>query len=151
MNTGTPYATYRKTTPSKVFVQILNPFNLQAQGLILYGDPKKAETARIDVWTEMEDQFFKRSNRKHLELGTIIRFERVPVEEVKTIEQYSDIELREVLSHKYLPLQKILSEMKSVAVAYRLLEIAKEMEKSDKIIRAIEAKLAELQAPQLKE
>jgi hypothetical protein len=147
MQTGSPFARYRKTIIAKVYVTVISPFSGQPEGLILFGDPTTdAESCYIDVWTEMEDVFFQRKNKEVLATGRVVRTVLNGKKEVaKPIETYSDEELREVLGYKYLSFQKTLSEITSAATVQRLLDLAKEAEKSDKIIATIEAKLSELQ------
>lgn len=145
MQTGKPYATYTKTTLGKVYVTILSPFTSKPEGLLLYGSKKDDETCSVDIWSEMEDVFFKRQNRRLLENGNIVKITKSEKELEHTIEQYSDSELKEVLSLRFLPFQKILSDIKSEAVLYRLLEFSRELEKSEKFVKAIELKLSEIQ------
>jgi hypothetical protein len=144
MQAGTPYATYKKTSLGKVFVSVLDPFSGNPIGIILEGE-KGDEKEMIDVWNEAEDVFFKRMNKLQFEQGYIIPCVRDSKEAPKPLEQYSDNELRELLSLKYFAFQKLLSEINTTAVAQRLLDLAREMEKSEKIILAIETKLSELQ------
>lgn len=145
MQTGKPYATFRKTILSLVYVTVLSPFNNQPEGLLLKGE-KGSETSMVDVWSEMEYVYFKRMNKKHLETGVVIQVQREDVKEEKIIEQYSDKELEDVINMKYISFQKVLSDITSEAVLFRMLDLAKELEKSAKIIGVIEAKIAELQA-----
>lgn len=153
MQADEPFSTYRKTILGKVFVQVLDPFSHIPQGLLLSG-VKGTDTEKVDMWSVQEDLFFRRMNKKHLETGMVIKVPKakpteVPVVEVKKLEQYSDEELRALVDHDskhFIALQKTLANITSEAVAYRMLELAKELEKSEKIIKAIETKLAELQA-----
>jgi|WetSurSiteA1Bulk_404760.scaffolds.fasta_scaffold11461_3 hypothetical protein len=144
MQAGTPYATYKKTTLGKVFVSVLDPFSGNPVGIILEGE-KGDEKEMIDVWNETEDVFFKKMNRLQFDQGYIIPCIRESKETPKPLEQYSDTELKELLSMKYFAFQKLLSEITTTAVAQRLLDLAREMEKSEKITLAIETKLSELQ------
>jgi hypothetical protein len=148
MQTGSPYSIYRKTTPSKVVVGILSPFDNKPEILLLFGDPKKDTTARISLWSEMEDVYFKRYNKRHLEMGVVIPFETVKVEvpEKKAIEQFSDEELKDVINSPYAKLAKTVADIRTPAVIMRMLELSREMEKSEKIVNVFEAKLSELQA-----
>src|ERR1035437_8146247 len=123
----------------------MNTFSSKPEGMLLEGE-KGTETEKIDVWSEMEDVYFRRANKKALDTGTVIQFERSPEPGTRRMEQYSDGELREVINYRYPAFQKALSEVTSEATAYRVLELAQEMEKSKRIEAAIKAKLAELQA-----
>lgn len=145
--TTKPYTSYRKTIPAQVAVTILSPETNQQEGLLLYGDPRSDERAVIHMWSEKEDMFFRRKNKTHLDRGTIIRIQYTEPVEDKTIEQYSDDELKGVLAQtkQFATFQKTLMETTSTAVIYRLLELAKEADKSDRIIKSIESRLSELQ------
>jgi len=144
MQAGTPYATYKKTSLGKVFVSALDPFSGNPVGIILEGE-KGDEKEYVDVWSEGEDVFFKRTNKLQFDQGYIIPTERPNAPVAKPIEQFSDEELKELLSMKYFAFQKLLGEINSVAVAQRLLDLSREMEKSEKIVSVIEAKVSELQ------
>ena len=65
---------------------------------------------------------------------------------VHNIEQYTDDELRPILSQKYLKFLKTLGEITSEVVLGRLLELAVELDKSERITSKIEGRLSELQA-----
>lgn len=146
MQSNTPYATYRKTILGKVYVTVLSPFTNKPEGVLLEGEPKTDERAMVDVWSEMQDLYFKRQNKKHFQEGTIIKVQREVKEEFPhTIEQYSDDELKEVLNYRYASLVKTINDINTVPVLIRMTELAREGEKSEKIIRAIEARLSEVQ------
>jgi hypothetical protein len=152
MQTGKPYASYRKTILGKVYVNVLDPFNNQPTGFIIAGRPD-SEEAIYDVFSEMEDVYFKRSNRKHFDMGELIKFERPTVEVVKekTIEQYSDEELKEVINFPYMKLRKYIDGTEVEAVLFRMIDLAREMEKSEKIIRLLEGRLSEIQLNKITE
>ena len=148
MQTGRPYKTYRKTILGQVFVQVLNPFSGKPEGIILKGRDKD-ENAMVDVWSEKEDVFFKKQNRKQFLGGFIIEHVRPTVEEVSESEKYNtltDDQLVELLSSKFIAMQNALNKMTSPAPVYRMLKLAQDMEKSDKIVAHIKARLSELQA-----
>lgn len=144
MQAGMPYASYKKTILGKVFVNVLDPFSGNPVGLLLEGT-KGTDTEVIDVWNEVEDLFFRRSNKKALETGTVIKIKREEKVEPKTIEQYSDDELKEVINQRYAAFQKSLSAITSEAVLYRMQLLAEEMDKSERFIGSIKAKLADVQ------
>jgi hypothetical protein len=145
MQSASPYASYRKTILGKVYVMVLNPFTNKPEGILLEGEPKEDDKAVIDVWSEMEDLYFKRQNRKHFQEGTIIKVQREEKPEVHTIEQYSDEELKEVINYRYITLNKTLNEITTAPVLMRMLDLAREMEKSERIVKAIEARLSAVQ------
>jgi len=150
MQTGRPIAAYRKTILGKVFVTVLSAFPpIQPEGILLHGDPN-SETARVDLGSDMEEAFFKNRNRVAIETGKVIKIKveevaSTPANQPTPIEQYSDEELLVVLSQPFVKLQITLSELKSEAVAYRLVELAKSSDRSNKVVNTLEAKLSELQ------
>jgi hypothetical protein len=149
MQAGEPYSTYRKTVLGKVYVNYMSPFTQKPEAVLLEGEPKTDERAKIDLWSLQEDLFFRRMNKKHFDAGEIIKVDVVKsapvVAEKKPIEQYSDEELLEVLKLKTISFKTLLSEITTPAVVTRLLDLAREEEKSEKMIQSIEAKLSELQ------
>lgn len=146
MQTGKPYKTYRKTILGKVSVTLLDPFTDQPIGMLLKGNPKTDETAMIDIWTEREDMFFKRMNKRHFEIGNLLEIVRKEEVAERGIESYSDEELAAVLKTPFLSLQSTINKVESEAVMLRIVDLAREMEKSDKIMKVLESRLSELQS-----
>ena len=153
MQTEKPYKSYRKTVLGRVFVHVLDPFDGKADGVILFGVKQLDETGIVDVWSEREDVFFKKMNKTHFETGNIIEFVREEKQEPeeKTIEAYSDAELKEVINQKWFALQSAINNTKSEAVLYRMKTLAEEMGKSSKIVDALIARLSEVQTLNLGE
>lgn len=147
MQTGKPYKTYKKTIYGQVFVNVLNSFNKQPEGIILKG-AKNVEGEFLDVWNEMEDVYFKRMNRRHFETGRIIEQSRpvatVPVE--KPLESYNDNELKTLLTGKYYVVKYAVLKIISPVVLQRLHALAVEMDKPKSLIDIIEDKLAKIEA-----
>lgn len=149
MQDGTPYKSYIKAILGKVRVTTWDNFTNEPIEVILQGNPKKHDdTSIVDVWSEREDMFFKRMNVKVLKAGIIIPYERkpksAPVE--KTVEQSTDEELKTIINAKFLKLQSELNHIESVVVLYRMLGLAEEMDKSEKITGAIQARISEVQS-----
>lgn len=155
MQVGEPLKVYKKTILARAYVTILNPFSGEPEGLVLSGDPSRNEPGcLVEIWSEAEDAFFKRMNSKHLQTGVIIPI-AVPIAAVKTEEEVyntlPDEELERILTEKFFTLQNALNKMTSEAAVYRVLAKANEMEKSEKVVNAIEARLSELQSLDFKE
>jgi len=149
MQTGDPVATYQKTILAKVSILVLNPFTGAPEELLLYGKPGEEESI-IRTWSVAEDVFFKRMNKRHFTSGVIIKKESTQVvEETTSLEQSSDEDLLKVVNSKFYALQSVLNKTESEALVNRILTIAREQEKSEKIIKAIETRLAEIQSAQL--
>lgn len=148
MHGGKPLKSYIKTILGKTFVQVWDSFIGQPSGLLLYGDPRKRdETSILDIWSEQEDVFFRRMNRVDLEKGILIEFKREEnIEPENRLETSSDEELRTLINSKFFTIQHALNATDSIALLFRLKSLSEEMEKSDKIIRAIDARISEIQA-----
>lgn len=144
-----PYKTYIKRILGKVYVRTLDPFSGNEDGILLVGDPRKPdEDCIIDMWSEKEDRFFKKANRRHFETGTLAEYERkeyVESEEEK-LNSMSEDKMRALLSERFYTFENTLKKFTAIPPLYILLGVAKEMEKSDKILKLIEAKISELQA-----
>jgi hypothetical protein len=148
---GVPLKSYIKTITGKVYVTVWDSFQNMAVGTILEGDPRKAdESCIVDIWSEEEDYFFKSKNKSHLQTGDVIIYKRSTEEPERTVEQYSDDELKVIINSKFFTLQNVLNNTSSTAVLNRIKNLAQEMEKSDKLIKAIEARISEVQAEEFK-
>ena len=86
MQAGTPYASYKKTSLGKVFVSALDPFSGNPVGIILEGE-KGDEKEYVDVWSEGEDVFFKKTNKLQW-----VPTEYAPM--IKLLEEIKEILLR---------------------------------------------------------
>jgi hypothetical protein len=145
---GRPYRTYAKTILGRVYVTTLGMLTgtPTPEGVILSGDPRKKEPeTMIDVWSEQEDYFFKKMNRRHFDQGILIEYQRVETPRERTIEEFSDEELKVLINKPFLALQHTLNKTTSVATLFRIQSIASELEKSEKVMRAIESRLSEVQ------
>jgi hypothetical protein len=144
-----PVASYRKTTLGKVYVTVLNVFNQEPEAVLLYGEAGNPESI-VNVYSIPEDVFFRRQNRRLFEQGVIIsnpiaKKEDVPVEQEPPIEQASDETLRQLVNSRYKALEAALNKTDSEALVNRILILAREEEKSEKIIKSIETRLSEIQ------
>lgn len=148
MKSGKPFRTYKKTILGKVFVEVWDNYVNNSVGLILKGDPGKNDPdCFYYAWTEDNDVYFRQvpHNRRHLEQGTIIPVSYEKPEIKKTIANSTDEELEEIVNSKFLAFRNSLNKTDSVAALFRMLEIARRLDKSEKITGAIEARLAEVQ------
>ena len=144
---GKPYASYIKTILGRAGVNVWDRFTNTPAYVILDGDPRrKDEHAIVDVWNAKEDAFFRRNNQRQFERGVIIPYTRPENSATETpIEQYSDEQLTEIVNSKFLGLQAKLNKIDSVAVLFRMITIADDLDKSSKITDAIQARISELQ------
>lgn len=151
MHGGSPLKSYIKTILGKVYITVWDSFENTAIGMLLEGDPRKAdESSIIDIWSEEEDFFFRNKNRIHLSQGNIIAYQRKNEVKERTVEEYSDEELKTIINSKFFTLQNVLNTTESVAVLFRIKNLAQDMEKSDKLVKAIEARISEVQASEFK-
>lgn len=148
MDEGKPLAVYQKTILGQVAVTVWDNFLQKPIDVILKGDPRRKDVGCIvSVYSTGENAFFKRANLKHLKKGTIreIPVQETPVE-VPTIAQASDEELTKVVNSKYMALLAELNKINSIPVLFRMITIAEELDKSEKITGAIQKRISELQS-----
>jgi len=151
MHGATPVASYTKTILGKVYVTVWDSFENQPVGLILEGNPRKNdESCIVDTWSPEEDFYFRSKNKRFLETGTIIPKTRKAEVREKTIEEFTDEELQTLINSKFFSLQSALNSTNSIAVIYRIKNLAQDMEKSEKLMKAIDARLSEVQANEFK-
>jgi hypothetical protein len=156
MSGGRALKTYKKTILGRLYVTALNMLTGTPvpEGVILEGDPRKNDPKCLfDVFTEQEDYFFRKMNKRHFDEGRIIEYSRKDEKErVRTIEEFSDEELKALINKPFLALQNTLTKTTSVATLFRIESLARDLEKSEKVIRAIQSRLSEVQegsVPQL--
>jgi len=148
MQEGTPLKRYIKTILGKVYVTVLNPFSGEPEGVILQGDPRKAselEKIVVNIWDIKQDLFFRRMNRNHFESGNIREYGLESVEPPVSVNEITDEEVLDVLNKPFLALKNKLEKFTAVAPVFRLLSKAEELEKSEKILSAIRARMSELE------
>jgi len=147
MESERPYASYIKTILGQLGVTVWDNILDKPVEVILKGDPKrKEEGCVVRLWTAKENVFFKRQNLKHFKAGRLIPYNSPQiVEEVSTIAQATDEELSKIVNSKYFSLVNKLNEIDSVAVLFRMLALAEDMDKSEKITKSIQARISELQ------
>jgi hypothetical protein len=148
MTGGKPLKTYKKTILGRVYVTALNMLTgtPTPEGVILDGDPRKNESgAMFDIFSDQEDYFFRKMNKRHFDAGVLIEFTKTSTPRERTIEEFSDEELKSLINKPFLALQNTLNKTTSVATLFRIESLARELEKSEKVIRAIESRLSEVQ------
>lgn len=145
-----PLATYKKTILGKVHALVLNPFTDEPEAVILSGNPnKKADlpSISVQVWTTKQRVFFERMNRSHFEAGRLIEISSAPKIEPSP-NQITDKQINDLLDGrktKFLAFKNRLNEFTSEAPVFRILNRARELEKSEKLIKHIEERISELQ------
>jgi len=152
MSNGRPYKSYIKAILGQVAVVVWDNFNEAPLELILKGNPKAREdTSIIDVWSQKEDVFFNRVNSRLFTKGLLLPYTRpeAPVNVERTVEQSTDEELAVMINSKFLALQAKLNKIDSVPVLFRMIGLAEDMEKSEKIVNAIKARISEVQTAEI--
>lgn len=155
MQTDQPYKSYVKRCLGKLQVHVLDPFPPgEPVSVILYGDPRKpTPDCIVDVWSEKENLYFLRANKKHFDTGDLGLYtypEPAQTEEEK-INSMSDDALRSLLDERFYSLKNTIAKMTAVTPLHVLLTFAKEAEKSEKIIKLIESRISELQEEEIKD
>jgi hypothetical protein len=146
MQTENPYKSYIKTILGKLYLTVLSPFSNEPEGKILEGHPgRRDENCIYDVWSEREDVFLKRMNKRNFELGFIVEHKRSKEVQEVSPNELTDDEVVELLNGRFLVLQRKVEKMTSVAPVFRLITAAKELEKSEKYVNFLKEKLSELQ------
>lgn len=146
MASGKPVASFIKTILGKVDVTVWDVFQNMPVHILLEGDPRKREDGSyVDLYSAYEVTFFKRANKRHFELGNLVEFTHDEPEAKSSIESYTDDGLKDLLNSPFLKLQSALNSTESVAVLFRMEHLAKELEKSDKILNAIRSRISEIQ------
>ncbi|KKM27581.1 hypothetical protein LCGC14_1573350, partial [marine sediment metagenome] len=100
------------------------------------------------VWSEKQDMFFINLNEFHLSNGTIIPFKRSVKEVISKknkLNTMTDAQMTALIKSPFLKLTNTLNKITSIAQVYRMVKRAEELEKSEKILRVITARLSELQ------
>lgn len=148
MQEGKPIRRYVKTILGKVWVTALSPFDGKPQPVALKGQPTEGNPhAIVKIWSTKEDLFFTEMNKEHFDAGNL---REIPANVVipkppKSPNEITDAEIREILDKPFLALKNKLNKFTSPAPVTRFLSMAEEMEKSEKISAAIQARLSELQ------
>ena len=155
MQIGKPVRTYKKTILGQVYCTILDPFSNEPKGILLRGDPRKDEEGTmVDVWSEVQDLFFRRTNKKSLETGAIIEFARKTDSATLNPEPFataSDSEIDAILLQKYYSILSALNKCTNTTVLNRFLERARVLEKSEKIINTIISRISEIESGSVEE
>jgi hypothetical protein len=146
-----PFKSYIKAILGKLQVMTLNPFSNEVESVLLFGNPKSSykEDCIIDVWTEAEDKFLRKNNRYHFEMGQLIPYERTEFNvqsEEEIFNSMPDKDLLGVINGPYVSLLAFLDKLTSPAPVSRMISLAEDAEKSEKIVSPIKRKLEELQA-----
>lgn len=142
-----PYKTYQKTILGQVFVQVWNPFTNEPEMICLSGVAGKDSHSFVSVYDDMQDAFFKRMNQRFLTKGIIIPAKSLPEPEPTKpgLEQATDEELKKLVTGRFPPLRAALNSTNAEATIYRMLNLAREAECSEKVIKEIETRLSEVQ------
>jgi hypothetical protein len=141
-----PLARYKKTILGKVHVLALNPFSDAPEGVILEGDGKDSY---IELWTSKQLVFFEKMNggkpNSHIQAGRIVKMEKAPVPPPPSPNQLTESDIDKLLKGPYLTLKHKLEDFTDTAPVLRILNRARELEKSEKIIKHLEEKISQIE------
>jgi len=143
-----PLARYKKTIVGKVHVVAINPFSEQPEGVLLEGD---GENSFIELWNAKQLVFFERMNRSHVEAGRVVKMGKAPEPPPATPNQISDDEIDGLLNGKFLALRNRVTKCTDTAPVLRLLNRARELEKSEKIVKYLEESISKLELSKYEE
>ncbi len=144
---GKPLKRYRKTILGKVYVTALDPFSNEPDGVILKGNPNnpdELDTQIIEIWDERQDLFFRRLNKRHFDAGRLVEIAEIP-KPAPNPNEVSDDALDAILKLRFMAFKAKLNGFTDEAPVYRLLNRARELEKSEKIVKHIDTRLLEIQ------
>jgi hypothetical protein len=144
MQTGKPIAIFRKTIVGMVLVRIIDPWTDMPTDLLLKGN---GDESYVEIWRDSDLMFFKRFNKMHFDAGRLIQIEELPEEE-ENPNIISDEELDEVLNSYFFTLKSKIKEFTEVAPLLRMLNRARELEKSDKMLAFLEKAISDLELKQ---
>lgn len=149
MQEGRPFKKYRKVILGKVFLTLLNPFSGKPEGVVVAGnpnDPADLDKITIDIWSVKEHEYFKRLNRNQMVAGNIVEVpSNEPKPVIKSPNTISNEEIGDLLNKPFLALRNKLAQFTAVGPVYRVLTEAERLEKSEKILNAIRARMSELE------
>ena len=147
MQVGTPYKSYIKKSVCKVLVRYLDPFDETPKEIILYGNPFTSiqESMIIDTWNDKQDVYLRKMNAVHFANGMLVEYKRSEAVEEKSFNSLSDEEIEKILKSKYMTLKHALNKVTTATAANRFLHLARDLDASDKYVKLIEGRLAELQ------
>jgi hypothetical protein len=145
-----PIAIYRKDILGKVFVTVLNPFMNTPEGVLLQGND---DDSYVELFDNKSLAFFERVNRDHIRAGRLTKVKTKPVPEPSP-NIISDDEIDVLLDGKktkFLALKAKVTTFTEEAPVKRLLDRARELDKSDKLVTFLEQTLSDLQVQKYKE
>jgi hypothetical protein len=137
-----PLARYKKTIVGKVHVVALNPFSDTPEGVLLEGNGDKSY---IELWDSKQLVFFEKMNKNHLQAGRLIKMDKEPEPEPPSPNQLSDDDVDKLLEGRFLTLKSRLDKFTDTAPVLRLLNRARELEKSEKIIKRLEERISQIE------
>lgn len=124
-----PFAIYKKAILGRVLVRYLDPIRMIPEETLLSGDSDgdgDLDKVTVKVWSQAEDAYFRRQNKKHLVDGVLIPITMDEAEDY-TVNQISDEEIEDVLQKPFFALKNKLDEFTSPVPVRRFLLMAEKM------------------------
>lgn len=140
MQTGEPIARFKKTIVGKVHVVALNPFSGMPEGILLEGNDDKSY---IEIYDTKALAFFKKLNKPHFDAGRLQEMKSVPTLQVSP-NVISDEEIDTLLTGQFMTLKHRVDKFTSTAPLLRILNRARELDKSERLINFLEKRMADL-------
>lgn len=144
---GEPVARYIKAILGQVCVNVIDTFTGLPKDIILKGDPTTCniEDIVVTMWTDMENDYFRRINKILITQGYIAPYSEEIIEEM-SVNEVEDEVLKEALRKPFFSIKALLDKFTSPVPVMRMLNLAKEMNKPVGTITAITRRLSALQA-----
>jgi hypothetical protein len=150
MQVDDPQATFKKTCVGKLEVRVINPHTGQSETKILSGDPNDSKTKldniSVSCWSDKEETYFRRANASFFENGMLVKYKKPETAVVEiNYNAATDEDLVKLVTSEFFALRKALKVMTSETTLSRLVRAAEDADRPVKTIRAIQARLAEVQ------
>ena len=147
---GEPVARYKKAITGRVAVTMIDQFSGMPVDRILsgnLGDPNVIlDDISVIMWTDFENEFFRKANRILLERGYLALAEPTEDAVEVSVNEISDEDIMVALNKKYFAVKALLDKFTSPNPAVRMLALAEEMNKPVGTVNKIKERLSELQA-----
>jgi len=144
---GEPERVYRKAIVGRVVARVIDPFSGGRADVLIQGVPGKEDNSNLEIslWTPFEVKYFEQYNKGLIENGSLVLVGSRSEFEVSHANALSDEQLEEVAKSPYFSLLKTLKEITSETTLQRLLQTAKDMNRTSKTLQTIQLRLEEIQ------
>jgi len=140
-----PLEIYEKGILGNVQVHVLDPFDSKAGVAILHGYHGEPETY-VQLWSKKEVAYFRVKNKKHIDMGFLVKLDKMPEkEEVVNENIMSNEEIIELVAKPFKSIEAKINKIDSEATLNRIVRIAEEENRPAKTMELLRSRLAEVQ------